>query len=320
MLKTKEETFLKEGVGVCIGRFQVDELTDGHQELIASVIERSEMTIVIVGLAPVKCTTRNPLDFESRRRMIQHQYPDVKILYIKDVNNDEIWSKTLDEMVRDNIPPNTKVTAYGSRDSFINHYNGFMTCKEFIPSRVINATERRKQLSYNVENSRDWRKGVIWATGNRYATAFSAVDIAIFDDEYEKILLGRKPGEDQFRLIGGFVDPDNKYGEPGALERNARREVYEESNVEISDPMYVCSTFVNDWRYRSENDKIMSLLFASKYVCGRATPGDDICELKWFDINGIEDSVINASIKKEITDVHKPLLDSLIKWVYNIKK
>jgi bifunctional NMN adenylyltransferase/nudix hydrolase len=320
MLKTKDETFVKEGVGVIIARFQVHDLHEGHKELIDSVIERHDQVIVVVGLAEIKASYNNPLDFDTRRKMIEVDYPDVKVLYNDDCQSDQIWSKNLDKMIRKNISPGSRVVAYGSRDSFISHYHGFMATQEFVPQTTQSGTATRKSIMNKTLKSPEFRSGVIWATGNRYPTAYMAVDSAIFDDTYEHILLAKKPNEDLWRFVGGFVDPSDNYGVTGALEANVRRETYEEANIDITDPEYVSSQFVNDWRYRNEQDKIMSILFASKRLSGRVEAKDDIEYTKWFPISAVYEACVNQHLRNEVIDVHQPLLDSLIAWLLKTEK
>ena len=74
----------KYDVGVIVGRFQVPSLHEAHRELIQSVVNKHPRTIIFLGVSPVPTSRNNPLDFETRRRMIQDEFPEVEILYIKD--------------------------------------------------------------------------------------------------------------------------------------------------------------------------------------------------------------------------------------------
>ena len=111
-------------VGVLVGRFQVDELHDGHKMLINRVSNTHEKVILFLGLSPARVTRNNPLDFESRKQMILSVYPNVNVLYIKDVPSDDVWSKNLDQQIRDLVGPMATVVLYGGRESFIDHYTG----------------------------------------------------------------------------------------------------------------------------------------------------------------------------------------------------
>lgn len=126
--------------------------------------------------------------------------------------------------------------------------------------------------------TKEWRRGAIWAAYNRYPTSYQAVDAAIFNEDKSKLLLVRKPGEVLFRFCGGFVDPKTPN-----LESNCRREVAEELHLEVSDPIYIGSSNINDWRYRGEVDGVMTTLFACTHIFGVPQPDDDICEARWFE-------------------------------------
>lgn len=311
MLKIKDTPELvKEGVGVIVGRFHVPELHEGHRDLFDTVQERHDKTICVLGLAEIKASKNNPLDFETRRKMIEEAYPDISVLYQHDVESNEEWSKSLDKLISNNTSPGTKVSAYGSRDSFIKHYSGRMQTVEFEPDSVISGTLVRNSLTNKTKSSKDFRHGVLWAVGNRYDVAYPTVDIAITDENEERILLGRKENETLFRFIGGFVDPTkDSFGEIGALELNARREVQEETGLEVGPMEYIGSFFVNDVRYRNEADTIITTLFKTKRLMGRAAPDDDIEELKWFPINNLNDRKV---IVDEVIEIHRPLMKALL--------
>lgn len=301
MMQKRDSEF---DVGVIVGRFQVDRLTDGHIDLIKTVCNAHDKVVVVLGLSPLLGTTRNPLDYEARKQMILSVFPDVNVLYLKDVPSDELWSQRLDAMIHDLLSPSQNVLLYGSRDSFIEDEDGHAIYSGKFPTMVLEATsdvsasERREQIRRRVTNLPAFREGVIWSSLNRYPTAFSAVDIAIWNEEGTKLLLGRKKNETEFRFIGGFVDPKDT-----SKEAAARREASEETKLSITDPVYVASHLVDDWRYRSEVDKIMTTLFECKVQFGRAEAGDDIVEVRWFDFNTLQDS--------DIRPEHRPLLEIL---------
>src|SRR5579859_5244904 len=95
-------------VGVIVGRFQVHELHDAHKTLINEVLERHDKVIVFLGLSPLMNTQENPLDFQARKQMLLAEFPSLNILYIKDRNSDELWSKDLDAKISDLITPAQK--------------------------------------------------------------------------------------------------------------------------------------------------------------------------------------------------------------------
>jgi len=273
-------------VGVIVGRFQVDELHDAHIDLIQSVIDRHDKIIIFLGLSPIKCTYNNPLDFESRKQMIQEEFPDANILYIKDVGSDKVWSKRLDEMISDVVGPHQTVSLYGSRSSFIGHYNGQYNCIELEQTSFISGSIIRKKISNKVKSSPEFRAGVIWCTMNQYINATPCVDIAIFNEGGTKVLLARKPNEDKFRFIGGHVNAGENF------ERAAKREVVEETGLEVGDITYVGSLVVDDWGHRGEKSDITTALFRAKLIFGRPEANDDIEELKWFEVENFNPETI----------------------------
>jgi bifunctional NMN adenylyltransferase/nudix hydrolase len=304
MLLSKEETIEIKGIGVIIGRFQVKDLTQGHRDIIETVIGRHEKVICVLGAAPVSGGSENPLDIESRRQMISESYPDIQLLYNDDQPTNKGWSKKLDSLIKYNTPPLAEVTLYGSRESFKPYYLGLFPVVELIQESYTSGTSERRNASYKVINSSDWRAGAIWNANNRFPTAFGAVDVAIIDRKHNRLLLGRKPHQSKFRFVGGFLDPDTNALEGDFLEINARREVKEETTLEVGNLKYLASFLINDWRYRNERDKIYSTLFVADYTFGRPDARDDIDELRWFDIDTIKES--------DVVEEHKYLIKTLL--------
>jgi bifunctional NMN adenylyltransferase/nudix hydrolase len=284
-------------VGVIVGRFQVHELHEAHRSLIDLVRKEVDRVIIFVGLSPLRNTQRNPLDFRERRKMIQDVYPDIDVYYIDDNRDDRVWSDDLDRQIAKWTKPSQTVILYGSRDSFIPHYYGTHPTKELDAEKFISGTEIRKRISANYPMTPAYRAGVIAATFNRYPTSFTTVDVAIFDGE--RLLLARKPKEKGLRFIGGFASPDSP-----SFEADARREVYEEAGgIEITTPEYVGSTLVDDWRYRSETDKIKTILFKANFVSGRPVGGDDVESVEWVDFSTLTED--------QMVPEHRPLLRML---------
>jgi bifunctional NMN adenylyltransferase/nudix hydrolase len=274
-VKEQETTY---DVGVLVARFQVHELHDAHKELIDFVRSRHHKVLVVLGASEVRGTINNPLDIHARKQLVLDDYPDVETAYIHDEEFDESWSKKLDKIIADNCTPHQTVMLYGGRDSFVDHYKGKHPTTVLESDRVFSGTALRAEVGgRGAQASPMWRAGAIWQAHNRYPTAFVTVDVAIFDEDETKLLLVRKPNEEQWRLPGGFVNPTDPH-----LEAAARRESHEETGLDITDPRYVGSFLVDDWRYRREQDKIMTTLFTAKRLSGHVTPDDDVAEAQWF--------------------------------------
>jgi bifunctional NMN adenylyltransferase/nudix hydrolase len=291
-------------VGIIVGRFQVDDLHEGHKNFIDAVSKTHSRVIIFLGLSPAKCSTNNPLDYDSRKKMISRHYPDITVLYIKDMHCDKLWSSNLDEQIDNMIGPNHTACLYGGRDSFIKHYDGKFDTTELRQEVFTSGTVIRKQLALQSKGTVDFNSGVVWATLNQWPACLPTVDIAIFSEDCKEILLGRKPNEKEYRLIGGFVNSGETF------ENAAARETREETGLETADLNYSGSFVIDDWRYRKEQNKITTMLFTSKRVFGRPKPNDDIEELRWFKFNG--------DILNDIVDNHKVLIEHLMKTYSSI--
>lgn len=291
------EKTVKTDVGVIIARFQSHELSEGHKNLIKSVQERHDHVIIFLGLSPLRNTLRNPLDFKSRQKMIWESFPDVDVLYADDQSSDAVWSAKLDAQIAKFTKPGHTATLYGSRDSFIEHYKGKRPTCELEPDTFVSATQIRKQISISYPPTKDFRAGMIAATANRYPICYQTVDVAILNEK-DEILLVMKPNESLWRFPGGFSDSKSK-----SLEDDAKREVMEETGVEVDEVQYIGSTLVDDWRYRSEVDKIKTAFFKVKYIFGRPEGKDDVAFAKWFKLSELT--------VMDIVPEHIPLLTML---------
>ena len=277
-------------IGALVGRFQVHELHEAHKYLIDQVVKNHKKVVLFLGVPKVVGTKKNSLDFDSRKRMIQHYYPDIVILALPDFGDDRRWSSELDKRVKE-VYPIGDILLYGGRDSFIPYYKkggGQFDCEELNEyGTFVSGTEVRKMVSEEVKDSVDFRAGVIYQSYNQYPKVHPCVDVAITDND--KVLLAKRPYEDSWRFIGGFSRPtDSSY------EHTARRKVSEDAgkNLSITNLTYIGSVQVPDWRYQSEEDKIMSVLFKTTKGWGRIEPSDDVSELKFFNIEDLNEEMM----------------------------
>ena len=298
-------------IGVIVGRFQINDLHEGHRKVFDTVIDihTQVKTIVFLGVAPTRAESDNPLDFITRKWMILDSYQHVTVAPIPDYNSDEVWSSELDKRIRE-IHPYGSVMLYGSRDSFAKTYKGKFPITEIEEETGISATEARKEISKEVPMTSDYRSGVINCANNQFAKVFPTVDVAIIfgngsEEHPYSLLLGKKPHEEKYRFIGGFTDPtDDSY------EQAAKREAIEETGLEISNPVYIGSAKIDDWRYRKSPNKIITHLFVTTHVFGNPIPDDDIREIKIIEINKLN--------KNMFVDEHIILFDMfMLKCVLN---
>ena len=301
-MKTTDNTA---DVGVIVGRFQAPFLHEGHREILDQVTKTHPRVLIFLGLSPLKCSVNNPLDFASRKAMIEATYPNVELLYIEDVGNNELWSKNLDRQISKAVGPNLKVVLYGSRDSFINGYIGRYATIELVPSKIISASEIRRQVGIKSKSTQEFREGVVWAVENQFPSFKATVDLGIVDYDNKRLLMGQKPNEDLIRFIGGFTDPlKDKSAEDACV-----REGKEETSLELTVEGYIGSALVNDWRYRREVDKIMTFFYVMRYQGGNPVPRDDIKSLSWKKFGEITEA--------DVVPSHRPLLSMLNDYFKN---
>jgi bifunctional NMN adenylyltransferase/nudix hydrolase len=286
-------------VGVIVGRFQVHKLHEGHKILIQSVLDKHKKVLIFLGTSPIPATKKNPLDFLTRKQMLIEEFPTVSVLSIPDSYDDHKWSFNLDSRIRE-IILNDTVLLYGSRDSFIQYYHGKYPVFEIDQKIFISGTEIHQSLKNDIIGSDVFRAGVIYAVLQQYDRVCPTIDVAIL--RQNECLFGRKANEHLLRFIGGHADPvDSNY------EHTVKRETFEETGVEIDHIEYVCSHRVEDWRYKNETDKIITVLYKANYIYGRPTPNDDIYELEWKDLRNITQN----DLVHEHRFLLKRLLDNL---------
>ena len=83
----------KSGTGIIIGRFQVFELNEIHEKLIAAVVEHHERVIIFLGSNPAP-SLQNPIDLELRVLMFHDRFgEDIQVEEMPDLPDDRIWSQ-----------------------------------------------------------------------------------------------------------------------------------------------------------------------------------------------------------------------------------
>lgn len=289
--------------GVIIARFQTPYLHEGHINLLESIKAKHNKVVVVLGISAAVASKRNPFDFYTREKMLKAHNENLTVLPLSDNASDEVWSDKLDTLLTDTFPTESFLL-YGGRDSFIPHYTGKLATKELPKKDNHSSTGVRTDEADKVQSSLDFRLGVNYATQNIYPLVFTTVDIAVFSSNKTKILLGRKPNATAWRLPGGFADPSDEN-----FEAAAKRELNEECGaIEIDKMVYVASMKIDDWRYRKEENKIITLLYKTTLVYGNATAADDLEEVKWVAVDSLEEMLKKDQIAYE----HKPLITHLL--------
>jgi len=293
---------------VIIARFQTPYLHEGHRSLLDHIKENHHKVVLLIGVTPVKGSKRNPFDFYTREKLLKQSYPDFVVLPLADHRSDEVWSANIDALLLQSFP-NEEFVLYGGRDSFIPFYSGRLKVEEFPEKITQSATQIRNTNADKVLESEDFRMGINYAYHNAYNKVYPTVDIAVFKENRRLILLGRKEGRRQWQLPGGFVDVcDSNF------EHAAKRELIEECGcIEVGPMQYVGSAKIDDWRYRFEEDKIMTLLFSTDLVFGHATASDDLKELSWFQVDALEKMLEDEIIAVE----HRILIEMIQEKIFS---
>jgi len=300
-------------IGVAVARFQGKRLHEGHKQMLDLITSNHNKVIIFLGVPKISNTRRNPLDFATRRLMIQKLYPNVVILPQHDQRSDEVWSRALDAQISTPFGDG-KALLYGSRDSFIPHYEGKHTTTILTDIPNVSGTELRDKVASEILPNSSFRAGVIYANYARRPVTYSTVDVAIHNDKGQ-FLLAKKPHEKHWRFVGGFVDREDESDEQAVI-----REASEETNgCHIGNIRYILSQKVDDWRYRREADGIMTRLFLTSYVFGNPKATDDLAnggDLQWHDISYFTEA---RRIENEIMPEHQSLMTQLIEKIYTDK-
>lgn len=293
---------------VIIARFQTPYLHEGHQQLINEIKQSHHKVVIVLGIAPLKTSKRNPFDFYTREKMLKQADAELVVLPLSDHPSDLCWSNNLDQLLRSAFP-NEQFILYGGRQSFINNYHGILTVKELPEYGTHSATAIRNDHADKVLNSVDFRMGINYAMHNSYSKVYPTVDVALFRNNREEVLLGKKPNRNGWRLPGGFADPTDE-----SYEHSAKRELTEECGIiETASMQYLGSCRIDDWRYKQEGDKILTILFATDLIYGSVSPSDDLERLQWVKVSALE----NMMTMKEIVEEHLPLLRLLLQTAFS---
>lgn len=122
-----------------------------------------------------------------------------------------------------------------------------------------------------------------------FPIAFHTVDVIAINND--KILLGRKPNQEKWQFVGGFVEPTH------TAEHTAAKEFHEEAGILIKDETrftYLTSLFIDDARYKSSCHKITSSVFIIQLEDEEAeavVAGDDLEEVKWYSLHEVYDII-----------------------------
>lgn len=330
-----------------IGRFQTDALHEGHKELLSYRKYNLRGAVIAVGVSPLTPSAHNPLTFNQRELMIYRFYEDVgypqtekrACFALPDHRSDDLWAEGLAQRILyslgdDLLKGDTIVLTplVGKDSAFATEVSMYDSLVDLLASELgshgvylndpleiniadCSATKRREEIGKTSTSHLLDRESVIWATQQKFPTAYMCVDAAVFD-EYNNILLIQKYKGANWQLPGGFSDPDTSPGpDADPLLHDAMREVFEETSLELSEKRdadkFLGHYRIDDWRYRKEQDKINTslYLFVMHEVGERPEPfaGDDAFSAQWFSIDNLP----------KLVDGHKHLISEAIREYRN---
>ena len=111
---------------------------------------------------------------------------------------------------------------------------------------------------------------------------FVTVDVLVINKKTEEILLIKRlnePFKDCWALPGGFVDENED------LEKAARRELFEETNIETNEMIQI-GTFGKP--YRDPRGHMISVAYQTNLIENQKVKAkDDAKDVKWFSINDL---------------------------------
>ena len=146
-----------------------------------------------------------------------------------------------------------------------------------------------------------------------YPIALHTVDICLIREKNQggaEILLGRKKNKEHFQIIGGFVESGD------TAEKTVIKETLEETNIDLieveSQITYWKSFVVDDERYRGAPHNITTSVFVAILLDEvKPVAGDDIVEVKWFDIEKLSPALIYPEHYKILTELVKKVNNEL---------
>ena len=295
-------------IGVLVCRFQVDELTEGHRDLINTVKSKYDKVLLFLGEAAVRNSRMRPLPYVARKPMVAEEFPHIEIYPLDDQYNNDLWCQLLDERIRQ-IYPEGDITIIGSRDSVANTYIGKFPVLELPARHHFSGRKVREAIEKSgVMSTRDFRRGMIYAAYWRYPTNYPTVDAVVLKNGGTEMLLGRKKRTPSGKWVtpGGFFDAaDNSF------EEAIKREVREETGlVGIGWPRYIGSAIIPDPRYEGEVDNIVTSLFVIDDFAGEVKAADDLAEVRWFSVKELLEKDGDVFV-----NYHRPLWELFKKYL-----
>jgi len=127
------------------------------------------------------------------------------------------------------------------------------------------------------------------------------VNVAV--EKNNKILLVQRAMEEKHEpgkwcIPGGKLEFTGNFFE--ALEETAKREVREETGIEIKDDLvFLCN---NTFNHRVDNQAVISIVFLARYRSGKAEPLEDTMSVSWAKRDELKDyDFPHPNVKRYVT-------------------
>lgn len=258
---------------VVVGTFQQIEIGAFEKAFINQLQNQYPEVIIVIASAPIPSSRNHPLDIETRKLMLEKEFPNAKIASFKKQISAQATSQALENAIIKVVGESKDCQLFVFKES-----NNLTQYELTYPIEWVDLPEYAPHITSDADRSQEaYRVGVFQTVRAQYPKVFPTVDVAIVSGD--KVLLGRKPQQALFRFIGGFIDPEDDCFEDAAI-----REAEEETGLKLTKARYIGTAKIDDWRYREEVDKIITSFFVAEYEGGIPIAQDDIEELRWFDI------------------------------------
>jgi bifunctional NMN adenylyltransferase/nudix hydrolase len=290
-------------VAVMIARFQVLDLDEAQKETLRGIKGRYSKLVIVLAESSVTGSKKNPLDFHTRALMIRKFDPDIIVLPHEDQFSDLRWSESLDNLLG-KLFPDEELVIYVTKKKFMHSYSGRHQVKGFPETNGYEIFPVVNSLEEKVKQSMDFRAGIIYGCVKARPKVWPAVDIAIFSNDKNQILLGRKTVDSKWRFPGGFVDPRDRSYEKAA----SRQLTHQCGHIFVSAITYEGSFQIDDWRYRNEEDKIITTLYSATFISGIISTGDDLIELRWFPLFSLR----RMHVESQTAEEQSPLFELML--------
>jgi bifunctional NMN adenylyltransferase/nudix hydrolase len=293
-------------IGVIYLPFQIPTIPDEspHVHLIEHLFKLHKTIVVVLPVRRFPVSANSPLDFRTRQAMINQRYPSIIVLPLPDQKYPENKVKTLEATVYSAFSSRQQAQLYSditfcllyiaNGGKWVAHDCGYGSSQDSHASQAITYEARQRASIVSDADNETFRRGLIYGLNAQYPISWPTVDIAITRtfERQEQVLLGKKPGEKNWRFPGGFKDrTDNSY-EVSAL-REAEEETY---SKDLTAPEYIGSRNVNDWRYTGERDGITTTFFETTFFgnSDQIKAGDDIGEVQWFNVSALSSCMMEG--------------------------